>query len=78
MREFFPMVQIVRWGWPAFLILIGCGVKGDPLPPERPPELGRGKPSYIRATEGIIYPELPPINREKENSNDDEEENENR
>lgn len=31
----------------------GCGVKGDPLPPEKPAELGRGRPTYRRATEGI-------------------------
>lgn len=31
------------------LIASGCGVKGDPLPPERPPELGSGKPTYKRA-----------------------------
>ena len=34
------------------LILVsGCGVKGDPLPPETPPELGRGKPTYKKALE---------------------------
>ncbi|MCB0383810.1 MAG: hypothetical protein KDD43_00350 [Bdellovibrionales bacterium] len=44
----------------------GCGVKGDPLPPEKPPELGRGKPSYNRATKGMPYPSLPPIKGEKE------------
>ena len=27
----------------------GCGVKGDPLPPERPPELGSGEPTHKRA-----------------------------
>lgn len=39
-----------------FLFLFGlcaCGVKGDPLPPEKPAELGRGRPTYKRATEGI-------------------------
>lgn len=46
---------------PIFNLLIGilalglsaCGVKGDPLPPEKPAELGRGRPTYRRATEGI-------------------------
>jgi hypothetical protein len=33
--------------------LCACGVKGDPLPPEKPVELGRGRPTYKRATEGI-------------------------
>lgn len=35
------------------LCATGCGVKGDPLPPERPPELGRGRPTYRRATQDI-------------------------
>lgn len=34
-------------------VCAGCGVKGDPLPPEKPAELGRGRPTYKRATEGI-------------------------
>ena len=33
--------------------LCACGVKGDPVPPEKPPELGRGRPTYKRATEDI-------------------------
>lgn len=53
--------------------IVGCGVKGDPLPPESPVELGRGKPSYIRATEGMNYPGLSPINREKNQSEEEEE-----
>jgi hypothetical protein len=34
-------------------MLLACGVKGDPLPPEKPTELGRGRPNYRRATEGL-------------------------
>lgn len=26
--------------------LFGCGVKGKPLPPEKPREIGIGKPQY--------------------------------
>lgn len=33
--------------------MLGCGVRGDPVPPQRPVEIGRGKPSYKRATEKI-------------------------
>jgi hypothetical protein len=33
--------------------LCACGVKGDPLPPERPPDLGRGRPTYKGASEEI-------------------------
>ncbi len=35
------------------LQITGCGVKGDPLPPEKPVDLGRGRPTYKRATEGL-------------------------
>jgi hypothetical protein len=38
-----------------------CGVKGDPLPPEKAVELGRGRPTYQNADETISYPELPPV-----------------
>lgn len=31
----------------------GCGVKGDPLPPLRPAELGRGVPTYQRALRNV-------------------------
>jgi hypothetical protein len=36
------------------LILNGCGVKGDPLPPEKPVEMGRGRPTYKRAAGTIV------------------------
>lgn len=51
--------------------LIGCGVKGDPLPPERPPELGRGRPTYKRATEKIKV-QKPDSLLEEEDSTSDE------
>lgn len=34
-------------------VLTGCGVKGDPLPPEQPPRLGRGYPTYSKASEAV-------------------------
>ena len=34
----------------------GCGVRGDPMPPGTPAELGRGKPNYKRATEHLAFP----------------------
>jgi hypothetical protein len=34
-----------------FTILAGCGVKGKPLPPLEPAEIGRGAPTYKRAAE---------------------------
>lgn len=48
--------------------LAGCGVKGDPIPPDRPPSLGRGRPTYRGATEGIKI--------EKHQRQDDEDEDE--
>lgn len=41
--------------------LVGCGVKGDPIPPATPVELGRGQPTYKRATEEFAFPDIPPI-----------------
>lgn len=32
------------------IFLTACGVKGDPVPPQAPPPIGRGKPSYSKAT----------------------------
>lgn len=52
----------------ACLYMLGCGVKGDPLPPEKPVELGRGRPTYKRATEVI------PIEKTKSRAQDEEEE----
>jgi hypothetical protein len=37
----------------ALLVGSGCGVKGDPLPPEQVPRLGRGYPTYTKASEQI-------------------------
>jgi predicted small lipoprotein YifL len=39
--------------------LTGCGVRGRPQPPLTPPELGRGQPSFKRATEEFAFPEVP-------------------
>ena len=37
---------------------LGCGVKGDPVPPETAPQLGRGRPNFKGATRGIrVKPE---------------------
>ena len=33
-----------------FVLIAACGVKGDPVPPQVPPPIGRGKPSYSKAT----------------------------
>lgn len=53
-------------------VLSACGVKGDPLPPEKPSELGRGRPTYKRATEGIK------VERKQYPADDDDERDEER
>ncbi len=55
------------------LSLLGCGVKGDPLPPEKPANLGRGRPTYKRATEGIKIDKSIHDEEEKEDEKDEEE-----
>lgn len=59
-------IAIVLW-------ITGCGVKGDPLPPEKPTELGRGRPTYKRATEGIAI-EKNKATRLKDDDEDSEDE----
>lgn len=38
------MFRILLWLY--VCILLGCGVRGNPVPPEHPAELGRQRPSY--------------------------------
>ena len=33
----------------SLLLVVGCGVKGNPQPPLTPPELGRGQPTFKRS-----------------------------
>lgn len=58
-----------------FSSLAACGVKGDPLPPEKPVELGRGRPTYKRATEGIRIERRSIHDEEDKEEKADEEEN---
>ena len=60
-----------------FVVLLGlnaCGVKGDPLPPEKPAELGRGRPTYKRATEGLKIEKNKSVQEEEDEDKDDERE----
>lgn len=57
-----------------FLFVVGCGVKGDPLPPEKPSDLGRGRPTYRRATEDINVERKARVNDEDEEEEDEDEE----
>lgn len=55
-------------------VLGACGVKGDPLPPEKPAELGRGRPTYKRATEGLKIEKSKSAQEEEDEDKDDERE----
>lgn len=46
-KTFFSIVILI------FLFQNACGVKGKPLPPEKPVPIGTGKYNYKKATEGI-------------------------
>ena len=46
----------------ALVTLVGaCGVKGNPVPPLTPPELGRGTPTFRRATQDLAFPNVAPV-----------------
>ena len=56
-----------------FLAMAACGVKGDPVPPEDPDYIGRGKPSFKKAVERFdIRTEA--LEEEQEPKEDDEDE----
>ena len=57
----------------ACFAILACGVKGDPLPPEKPVELGRGRPTYKRATEEIPIEKARPRAQDEEDKDEDEE-----
>lgn len=42
--------------------MMGCGVKGRPLPPLSPPEIGRGRPDNSSGFEELAIPVVPPAN----------------
>lgn len=45
--------------------ILGCGVKGLPTPPERPPSLGRGQPTFKDAVKGVQPAVIDPLEKEK-------------
>lgn len=47
----------------------GCGVKGDPVPPTKPPDLGRGQPTFKDAVKEI---QPAPINTNSKKEEEDE------
>ncbi len=53
----------------------GCGVKGDPVPPATPAEIGRGKPLFKgEEADTSIIPKrkTPAIEQKDEQENDDD------
>jgi hypothetical protein len=44
-----------------YFSFLGCGVKGDPIPPDTPPQLGRGQPSYGNSPDGLGLNKIPDI-----------------
>lgn len=56
------------------LLNFACGVKGDPVPPQRPTELGRGRPTYKRATERVkVQPQVVPDEEDEDEKDEDSE-----
>jgi hypothetical protein len=45
------------------LMLAGCGVRGRPSPPDIPAPIGRGEPSFSKATEKLVVPQRKKNNR---------------
>lgn len=50
-----------------YLVLLvicgGCGVRGRPSPPDVPAPIGRGEPSFSKATEKLVVPQRKKNNR---------------
>ena len=53
----------------AVVVITGCGVKGDPLPPETAPRLGRGHPTFTKASKKLT----PDFESSQKKQNDDDE-----
>jgi hypothetical protein len=68
-RKLFSVGAVLIW-------IAGCGVKGDPLPPEKPVELGRGRPTYKRATEGIRIEKKKTVRAKDKDDKDEDEDGE--
>lgn len=49
------------------LFCLGCGVKGDPLPPEKPVNIGRGQPTFRRAFKDVRIEQGTRLSDEEEN-----------
>jgi predicted small lipoprotein YifL len=45
----------------AMICIAGCGVKGNPVPPDTPPEIGKGRPDISTSSEELMIPVEPPV-----------------
>ena len=50
--------------------IAACGVRGDPVPPKKPSDLGRGQPTYRKATEKIPLQNYSPNEDEEKEEKD--------
>ncbi len=48
------------------VLLSGCGIKGDPLPPDQPPALSRSRTLMQKSKEMKDLPALPPVKEDEE------------
>lgn len=59
----------------AFLFFsLGCGVKGDPIPPEQDAYIGRGRPTFKGAAEKIKLSPSAPTELDRSEADDRDEE----
>jgi Prokaryotic lipoprotein-attachment site len=56
------------------LVIAGCGVKGDPKPPETTPYIGTGQPNYRKAAEKIPLQKYSPSEDEEKEEKEPEDE----
>lgn len=66
----------ILFGLLVCLGLLACGVKGDPIPPEEPAYIGRGRPSFRKAVERFDIRTESTADEEEASELDDSEEDE--
>ncbi len=67
------MKNKTKWLLGMVVLVGGCGVKGNPEPPDTPPRLGRGQPTYEKATREFAFPDLPPAQVPEDDADKDDE-----
>ena len=54
--------------------IAGCGVKGDPVPPETPAEIGSGRPTFAQPPESKPSAIIPPSHDQSEPTSEENQE----